>query len=355
MYIKKHGEKWRVIVQHGGFKRSAVEATRARAQMKGAQMLEELGGTRPHGNVTVGELLDTWMGEAKLSIKYRADVISALRFVPLAFHERDLRSVETSVVNSMYRGLTKAGVSGHRVKRIHGAMSSAWGHAIGEGWALSNPFTGAKIPPVEPAKVTPPAPDVVNTILAALEERPQLHLFILLSATLGGRRGETMALQWDDITPNAVMIRRSITQIPGETQISNTKTGLKGHRSVAIGPKAAVLLEQEHTRQITLAKRAGLPRPVWVFDNHDAGQSHRRPDYWTQSFVKLRRQLGVTGVRLHDVRHYVATQLLTDGVDPATVAHRLGHSSVSTTLRVYSGWVQASDQRSAATMERLLG
>lgn len=52
----------------------------------------------------------------------------------------------------------------------------------------------------------------------------------------------------------------------------------------------------------------------------------------------------------HDLRHYAATELITAGVDPCTVAGRLGHTDHgATTLKVYSAWRAEADQRAAAT------
>ena len=50
-----------------------------------------------------------------------------------------------------------------------------------------------------------------------------------------------------------------------------------------------------------------------------------RPDSTTRAFRVLCKKAGVTGVRLHDLRHYVATRLLASGIDVRTVAGRLGH------------------------------
>jgi len=48
------------------------------------------------------------------------------------------------------------------------------------------------------------------------------------------------------------------------------------------------------------------------------------------------KQLGFNGVRLHDLRHTHASLMLQQGVNPKTVAERLGHSSVTITLDTYS-------------------
>jgi site-specific recombinase XerD len=53
----------------------------------------------------------------------------------------------------------------------------------------------------------------------------------------------------------------------------------------------------------------------------------------------------------HALRHYSATELIAAGVDPRTVAGRLGHGGGgATTLRVYSAWVPESDRTAAETV-----
>jgi integrase len=60
-------------------------------------------------------------------------------------------------------------------------------------------------------------------------------------------------------------------------------------------------------------------------------------------------------VRLHDLRHFTATQLIGAGVDARTVAGRLGHSDPSVTLRVYAHALEERDRAAAEIMGRVLG
>jgi integrase len=59
------------------------------------------------------------------------------------------------------------------------------------------------------------------------------------------------------------------------------------------------------------------------------------------------QRAGLTGVRLHDLRHYVATQLLARGVDVRIVAGRLGHRDAATTRNVNAHSVEAADRGTA--------
>jgi integrase len=54
------------------------------------------------------------------------------------------------------------------------------------------------------------------------------------------------------------------------------------------------------------------------------------------------------------LRHFVATQLLSAGVDVRTVAGRLGHRNAATTLNVYAHFLAQSDRAAADIMGGLI-
>jgi integrase len=72
-----------------------------------------------------------------------------------------------------------------------------------------------------------------------------------------------------------------------------------------------------------------------------------KPDSVSQRFERLCKRAGVEGVRLHDLRHWHASQLLANGGDIQAVAARLGHSRTSTTLDVYGHIIDGRDRTQA--------
>ena len=74
----------------------------------------------------------------------------------------------------------------------------------------------------------------------------------------------------------------------------------------------------------------------------------------SRSFKRLCEKEGLLDVRLHDLRHFVATQLLSAGVDVRTVAGRLGHRNAATTLNVYAHFVEQTDRAAADIMGGVL-
>jgi hypothetical protein len=74
----------------------------------------------------------------------------------------------------------------------------------------------------------------------------------------------------------------------------------------------------------------------------------------THRFSRLARRLGLR-TRLHDLRHYAATQLIAGGVDLRTVSGRIGHAGGgATTLKVYTHFLAATDRQAAEVLEKTL-
>jgi hypothetical protein len=80
--------------------------------------------------------------------------------------------------------------------------------------------------------------------------------------------------------------------------------------------------------------RVQLRDDAFVFSETADGTEPWFPDSVSRAFKRLCTAEGLRDVRLHDLRHVVATQLLSAGVDVRTVAGRLGHRNAATTLNV---------------------
>jgi integrase len=102
---------------------------------------------------------------------------------------------------------------------------------------------------------------------------------------------------------------------------------------------------------VALAAAIGITadrrRAGFVFTADPTGATAWRPDTADARWVKARSAVGLTGVRLHDLRHVQATQLLDAGVPVPTVAARLRHADGTTTMRIYAHRTSRADQQAA--------
>ena len=79
------------------------------------------------------------------------------------------------------------------------------------------------------------------------------------------------------------------------------------------------------------------------------------PDAYTYGFAHLAARVGLDGVRLHDVRHGVASAMAKSGASPLATSRMLGHSSVSFTQSVYQHADTEMVELAAAGLEAALG
>jgi integrase len=344
--------RWRVEVYKNGRKASATARTKAEATTRGVDLLLELGGKPSARGMTVQELAANWLAQTdNLSVTYRTDAQRVIERLPDEFTSRLIVDITPSVIEGLYRQLAKAGWTVDRIRRAHTVLSSAWTMARRYEWATVNPFTAARRPSAPKRAVEPPTIEQVQRLLAA---DSRFVLFLEVAAITGARRGEVIGLQWADVQSDSLIIRRSVAQSVGELHVTDGKTGSKGHRVVAIGPELVDALKAHRRVQVEQALAAGLPSPVWIF-SHDAGVSPWRPDYASREFRRLRTRLGLPdSIRLHDLRHFVATALLAAGIPLKTVSERLGHHQLSTTSDRYGHWVPAADRAATDVLSSAL-
>ncbi len=90
----------------------------------------------------------------------------------------------------------------------------------------------------------------------------------------------------------------------------------------------------------------------FLFSASVDGGAPWRPDPTTHRFIRARRRAGLPeGLRLHDLRHFLATRMISCGIDVRTVSGRLGHRRTSTTTDRYAAFVPAADRAAAAAFE----
>lgn len=73
------------------------------------------------------------------------------------------------------------------------------------------------------------------------------------------------------------------------------------------------------------------------------------------AFHQLLREAGLPRIRLHDLRHTMATLMLAGGEHPKVVSERLGHATVGITLDTYSHVLPGLQAAAAERLADVLG
>jgi integrase len=133
----------------------------------------------------------------------------------------------------------------------------------------------------------------------------------------------------------------------------DTKTHAK--RRVALGTETVDLLKAHRRRQAetALASGASLPPDAYVLSRTTDASKPISPEWITHRLQHLATRIGVR-CRLHELRHFMVTQLVAGGVDLRTVSGRAGHADGHMTLGTYAHFQQAQDRQAAEFMDELL-
>lgn len=311
--------------------------------------------------VTFDQLATRWLSlaEENLSPTTLRTYNSLLsNWILPALGDRKIGSIQSSDLDDLYRGLTKRiQLSAATVRQVHAIIRRAFRQAILWGWIAVNPATNATPPRQAKADLSPPNPNQVAELLHAAHARdPEVGNFIHIAATTGARRGEICAIRWRNIDTKlkTLTIESAIVEVRGGIQEQDTKT--HSHRRLALDDDTLKVFESQRLIAQGRAALIGaeVSQDAFVFSREPSGSIAWTPTSMTKHFVALRNSLGYDNMRLHDLRHFAATRLIAEGVPVRTVSGRLGHANPSTTLSVYSHFVEASDQDAAGIMGRIM-
>ena len=181
----------------------------------------------------------------------------------------------------------------------------------------------------------------------------------LMVATTGRRRGELCGLRWTevDLERGTAAIFRVVKIAAGnKLVIAAFPKSARGEATIALDEGTVRALGSLRAWQDERAPSfdAALVPEAYVFSPEIDGGRPLHPQVVTHRFGRLRRRLGTTGVRLHDLRHFTATQLLGAGYSVTAVAGRLGNSP-AVLLGRYAHWVRVQDEDQATHMGKLVG
>ena len=171
-----------------------------------------------------------------------------------------------------------------------------------------------------------------------------LYFPLLLDLFTGMRRGELIALRWEDIDfeSKKLHVRHSIVAVQGVPEMKGPKTEA-GKRDIALSDKIIQLL---------LQRRQEFPNTEYVVCQPD-GKPYT-PDAFSRKFQPFLQRNHLPHIRLHDIRHASATMMIEHGVDIKTVQSRLGHSDISTTLNIYSHMTEKMNRNAADKLDEVL-
>ncbi len=239
------------------------------------------------------------------------------------------------------------GLSNRTVRGIHAICQAALERAEGEGLIFGNPALGCKLPPKKGREQNTLTQEEIQRFLIQAREEGCYELFLLALST-GMRRGEILALQWDDLNPRtgALQIAKQLQRIGGRLVLTEPKT--RAAIRTVILPRPVLKVLEDYRRRMEFPSRWMFPSPVKEDAPLDPASVRKR-------LKRVLERAQCDRARFHDLRHTFATMALEHGMDVKTLSTIIGHVSSSTTLDIYTHITDEMRTSAALKIDREIG
>lgn len=295
---------------------------------------------------------------------HAAPTLAALGDTPVA----DLRRHHIQDVYDAWR--EDDGIAASTIARRHTILAAALNMAEADGVILRSPAAHIELPKAGDDQVALdlhdlPAHPAVAAGVGRLEPvdgveggHRRLHVAAVVALASGVRRGELVALRWTDVDLDDRMLRvRSAMSVDADGAVVRKLTKGRRARTVRVDPEPVAVLRRWRRRcqEAALALGVAWREEQPVFPSPSDPREVWHPDRVTKSWDRHREQVGLGGMRWHDLRHRHATTLLESGIAVHVVSARLGHASPTMTLNVYAHAVPAGDDAAADAIAAATG
>lgn len=369
--VVDRNKKWYAVInvqdEHGNRKQKWIctdlpskngKANKTAAKKIASQLQEEYDKkSTPYTSITVAAYFTEWLKQAEAEVRpktysaYRGNMENHI--IPY-FEEKKipLQELKTIHLEDYYRSKLQAysrldssgALSATTIKHHHQNISKALNDAVRRGLILANPAAVARTPKAPKFKAEYLNPEQVSDLLNLFVGNTA-ELPVILCALYGFRRSEVIGLQWKniDFKQRSITVSATMQQGGGGCYLAETKTE-SSYRTLPMIDKVYTILSEQKERQ---NRNRNILGQSYIESDFVCTWDDGRlitPDYVTREFHKVISKSTLPVIRLHDLRHCVASNLLNSGHSPTDVAGWLGHSSPVTTFGYYAHASKASKE-----------
>ena len=192
------------------------------------------------------------------------------------------------------------------------------------------------------------SPNEFRSFISYVDKKPYEALYRFLFIT-GCRRGEALALGWDDVDLNEGSVKISKNAVykvgkEGKSYQITTPKNLSSYRTVII-PRffCDYLWEYKDWQNNNSVEK------TYIF----GGKDPLPPTSIERIMTTAANKAGVKRIRVHDLRHSCVSYLIHQGVSIVAVSKRLGHTNIEQTLNTYSHMMPDDYSMVLTALERL--
>lgn len=269
-----------------------------------------------------------------------------------------LQNIKPKHIQEFYQYLLDDGLSGNTVKHYHANIRKALQYAMKTDIILSNPADKVDLPKIEEYK---PKFYTSNEVKILLNEviGTKLEIPVMIDCFYGFRRSEVIGLKWSavDFENDTITIDHTITQSSGKLIIRDKTKTKSSKRTLPLEPIVKSFLIELKEKQEKNRELCGdsYNKDYLEYICVDNCGNIIRPDYVTETFLKLLKRKNLKIIRFHDLRHTCASILLKNGANMKEIQAWLGHSNYNTTANLYAHLDSSSVNNTGKVMANVFG
>jgi integrase len=316
--------------------------------------------------VTVAEYLRKWIEDyarpnvaGKTFERYKQIVENDL--VPvigsISLHKLQPLQIQNFYAGQLQHGRKKGegGLSAQTVLHCHRVLHKALAQAVRWNLLVANPADRVELPRVNQKEIQP-IDETAAAWLMEVAQGTRLYIPILIAVYTGLRRGEILALRWQDtdLESGYADVCRALEYTKERGLVFKAPKSRRGRRKVELPATLVAALVEHRAVQDDYRKRlgAGYRENDLVVCVEDG--SVWKPPAFDSSYRQLLKRRKLAGPTFHALRHSNASIMLREGVDAKVISARLGHSKVSFTLDQYVHLFPGQQKNAASKIDAVL-
>ena len=314
---------------------------------------------------TYKEMFELWNESHSLSIKPSTqssiDTIFKVRILP-HFGKMKLTKINTFYCQKVLNQWSKEYRS---FKTIRSYFNMVMNHAIRLGILDFNPMERTILPRLQVNKEVKTGRffevEELKRFLQYAKEDCDIRMYTILRllAFTSIRKGECLALTWDDIDfqRKEISINKTVYYLDGEYRVSTPKTKA-GTRSFDLDDiTLSILKEWKHhqAKELLRTGKGAEGNKNNLLFNRMIGKKPYNYFHGSQinkAVTEICKNHDMDLVTVHSLRHSSCTLMFEAGLDIKSVQYRMGHDDVSTTLSVYSHFTKKMKQTSGEKFQK---
>lgn len=245
--------------------------------------------------------------------------------------------------------------------RLGSIINSAFGMAIKIKMLSENPNLYTSIPKKIKYEAKVLCKEEVDRIASEVKEE-ELYLIIVVTVYTGMRKGEVMALKWEnvDFEERKIYIKNSLCRI--EDELPDEKGGRhsryeilepKSKKSIRTIPMLDEVYDALMVQKCRQMKDKERYKDIYtdygfVFADPVGKFLTQRP--FMGKYHSFLQKYNITDIRFHDLRHTFVTLLIEADVSMKVVQELWGHSTITTSMDIYT---HISDKKKELALDNL--